>query len=127
MTLKISQISQLSTPSLPRVDHSTKTKHRHQTKKYKTKLHTSAPAHIKISCTQATGPAIRTRAPTQSTKAKSITQTGRASTVEAARSQLENEVHQALADMDTDTRELLSYIQLTRNPKFKKNWSTSSA
>ena len=29
--------------------------------------------------------------------------------------------------MDTDTGKLLSYRQLMRNPKFKNNWSTSSA
>ena len=70
MTPKISQIPQLSTPSLSRVGHSTKTKHRHQTKTHKTKLHTSAPAHNTRLRTQATGPAIRTRARTLSTKTK---------------------------------------------------------
>ena len=127
MIPKISQIPQLSTPSLPRVDHSTKTIHRHRTQKHKTKLHTSAPAHNTRLRTHATGPAIRTRALTQSTKTKSITQTGRAETVEAAISQPENDVHQDLAVMDIDTGKLLSYRQLMRNPKFKKNWSTSSA
>ena len=29
--------------------------------------------------------------------------------------------------MDTDTGKLLNYKQLRRNPKCKKNWSTSSA
>ena len=65
MMPKISQIPQLSTPSLPRVDHSTKTKHRHRTKKHKTKLHTSPPAHNTIARTQAIGPASRTRSRTQ--------------------------------------------------------------
>ena len=54
MTLQIPQIPQVSTSLLPRVDHSTKTKHKHQTKKHKTKLHTSEPAHNTRSHTQAT-------------------------------------------------------------------------
>ena len=74
------QVPQLSTPSVLRVDHSTKTKHKHQTKKHKTKFHTRAPAHNTISQTEATGPASRTRARTQLTKLENKTQTGRAST-----------------------------------------------
>ena len=127
MTPKFSQIPQLSTPSLPRVDHFTRTKHRHQTNKYKINLHTKAPAHNTRSRTQATGAASRKIARTQSTKTKSITQTGRAATVESAISQLENDVYQALVAMDADTRKPLSYRQLMRNPKFKKNCSMSSA
>ena len=45
MTPPIPQIPHLTTPSLTRVDHSTKIKQKHRTKKHKTKLHTSAPAH----------------------------------------------------------------------------------
>ena len=45
---------------------------------------------------------------------------GRASTVETTIAQLENDVHQALAVMDADTGELLNYIKLMRNPKYKK-------
>ena len=123
MMSKLSQIPQLSTPSLPRVDQFTTTKHRHQTKNHKTKLHTSAPAHNTILCTQANGPASRTKAHTQSTKIKSITKAVNAATVEAAIAQLENDVHQYLAVMDTDTGKLLNYRQLMINPKFKKNWS----
>ena len=52
-------------------------------------------------------------------------QTGHASTVDAAITQLENGIHQALSVMETDTGKLLSYRKLTRYPKFK-NWSTSS-
>ena len=40
--------------------------------------------------------------------------------------QLDNDVHQALAVMDADTRKILNYMQLLRNPKYKKNWTTSS-
>ena len=40
---------------------------------------------------------------------------------------MENDVHQALAVMVTDTGKLLNYRQLMRNPKYKINWSTSSA
>ena len=32
-----------------------------------------------------------------------------------------------MAVTDTDTGKIISYRQLMRNPKFKKNWSTSSA
>ena len=118
MAPKISQIPQLSTPSLPRVDHSTTTKHRQRTKNHKTKLNTTAPAHNTRLHTHATGPAIRTRARIQLTKI--ITQTVRAATVEAAMAQLENDVHQALAVIDTYNGKLFSYRKLMRNPKFKK-------
>ena len=40
---------------------------------------------------------------------------------------LEIEVHQAMAVMDEQTGRLLNYKQLMRDPKYKKNWSTSSA
>ena len=52
---------------------------------------------------------------------------GQASKVEKALARLGNDVHQALAFMNTDTGKLLNYRQLTRNPKYKKNRSTSSA
>ena len=42
-------------------------------------------------------------------------------------SNLENEVHQAMAEMDEDTGRMLNYKQLMRDPKYKKHWSTSSA
>ena len=54
------------------------------------------------------------------TKLENKTQTGHASTVDADISKLENDVHQALAVMDTDTSKLLSYRQLMGNPKLKK-------
>jgi hypothetical protein len=41
--------------------------------------------------------------------------------------QLESEVHQAMAVMDADTGKLLNYRQLIRDPKYQKEWSTSSA
>jgi hypothetical protein len=40
---------------------------------------------------------------------------------------LEQQVHQALAVMDRDSGKLLNYKQLTKHPKYKKQWSTSSA
>ena len=40
---------------------------------------------------------------------------------------LENEVHQAMAVMDAETRNILNYKQLMRYPKHKKRWSVSSA
>ena len=51
MAPQMHQIPQLSTPSLPRVDHSTKTKLKNLTRNHKTKLHTSAPAHNRRSRT----------------------------------------------------------------------------
>ena len=115
------QVPQLYTPSVPRVDQSTKTKHKHQTKKHKTKFTTTAPAHNTRSQTQATVPACRRRARTQLTKIKNKTQTGHASTVYADIAQMENDVNQALLVIDTDTGKLLSYIQLMINLNFKKN------
>jgi len=41
--------------------------------------------------------------------------------------QLENEVHQAMAVMDADTGKLLNYRQLMRNTKYREAWSLSSA
>ena len=55
------------------------------------------------------------------------TKTGQASTVDKIIAQLVNDVHKDLAVTDTDTGKLLSYRQLMRNPKYKKNWSISSA
>ena len=40
---------------------------------------------------------------------------------------LEIEVHQVMVVMDEQTGRLLNYKQLMRDPKYKKNWSTSSA
>ena len=40
---------------------------------------------------------------------------------------IENEVHQAMAVMNTETGKLLNYKQLMRDPKHKKRWSVSSA
>ena len=40
---------------------------------------------------------------------------------------LEIELHQAMAVMDEQTGQLLNYNQLMRDPKYKKNWRTSSA
>ena len=40
---------------------------------------------------------------------------------------LENEVHQAMAVMDADSGKMLNYRQLMRNPKYRKQWSISSA
>jgi hypothetical protein len=41
--------------------------------------------------------------------------------------QLENEVHQAMAVMDADTQKLLNYHQLMRSTKYRDAWSLSSA
>ena len=41
-------------------------------------------------------------------------------------SNLENEVHQAMAGMDEETGNMLNYKQLMRDPKYKNHWSTSS-
>ena len=120
MTHPNHQVPQLSTPSVPRVEQSTKTNRKHRTKKHKTKFHTIAPAHNTRSRTQAAEatPASSTRERTQLT---------RLSTVDATIAQLENDVHQALAVMDTDTIKLLSHRKLMKNPKHKNNWSMSSA
>ena len=42
-------------------------------------------------------------------------------------SNLEIEVHQAMAVMDGKTGRLLNYKQLMQDPKYNKNWCTSSA
>ena len=55
------------------------------------------------------------------------THKGHASKVETTIEQLENDVLQDLAVMDTYTGKLLNYRQLMRNPKYKNYWSTSSA
>jgi hypothetical protein len=41
--------------------------------------------------------------------------------------QLENEVHQAMAVMDADTGKLLNYCQLMQSTKYRDAWSLSSA
>jgi hypothetical protein len=40
---------------------------------------------------------------------------------------LKNEVHQAMAVMDADTRKLINYRQLMRSTKYRETWSLSSA
>jgi hypothetical protein len=40
---------------------------------------------------------------------------------------LENEVHLAMAVIETDTGKLLNYRQLMNSPKYKKTWSLSAA
>ena len=40
---------------------------------------------------------------------------------------VENEVHQALAVLDTETGKILNYRQLMRHPAYKKYWQLSSA
>ena len=42
-------------------------------------------------------------------------------------SNLEIKVHQAMIVMDEQTGQLLNYKQLMRDPKYKNNFSTSSA
>ena len=54
------------------------------------------------------------------TKIKNKTQTGHSSTVDADIAQLENDVHQALEVIDTDTGNILSYRQLMRDLELKK-------
>ena len=122
MTPPNPQVPQLSTPSVLRVDQSTTKTHRHQTKKHKNTFQATAPAHNTISWTQAAKapPESRTRARSQLTKLENKTQTGHASTLDAAIAQLENDIRQALAVMDIDTGKLLSYRQLMRKPNFKK-------
>ena len=122
------QVPRLSTPSVPRVEHSTKTIRKHRTNKHRNNFHTTSPAHNTRSRTQAdeAPPVSRTRARTQLTILENKIQTGQAYTVDAAIAQLENDYNQVLAIMDKDTGKLLSYRQLMRNPKFKNNWSTSS-
>ena len=122
MTPPNPQMPQVSTPPVPKGGQSTKTIHKHQTKKHKNKFQPKAPAHNKISRTQAAEapPASRTIARTQLKKLENKTLTGYASTVYAAIAQLENNAHQALAVMNTNNDKLLSYRQLMRNPKLKK-------
>ena len=113
------QLPSLSTPSVLRVKQSTKTKRKHITKKNKTMFHTTAPAHNIISRTQAaqTQPTSRTSARTQLARLENKTQKVKASTVETTIAKLENGIHQALAVMNTYTRNLLKYRQLIRYPK----------
>ena len=40
---------------------------------------------------------------------------------------IENEVHQAMAVINTESGKLLNYRQLMRDPQYKKQWSISSA
>ena len=69
----------------------------------------------------------RKRAHTQLTILENKTQIGQASTFDATIAQMEIDVHQYLAVMDTNTSKLPSYRQLMKNSKYKNNWSTSSA
>ena len=114
------QLSSLSTPSVPRVE-KFKKQRKHRTKKHKTTFHTTAPAHNTRSQTQSaeTPPASRIIACTQLARLENKTQKGQASTVETTIAQLENDIHQDLAVMDTDTGKLLNYRQLMRKPKNK--------
>ena len=91
-------------------------------------INTTAPAHNTISRTQQakTSPASRTRACTRITRMENKNQKGQASKLQINIAQLENDIHQALAVMDTDNGKLLNYRQLMRNPKYKNNWSISS-
>ena len=129
MTQPNPQVPPLFTPSVPRAEQSTKTKRKHRTKKHKTTFHTTAPAHNTRSRTNTaeTLPASRTIARTQLSRLENKTQKVQSSTLYATIAQLEDDVHQALAVMDTDTGKLLSYRQIMRNPKYKNNWSTYSA
>ena len=70
MTLPSPQVPQLSTPSVLRVDQSTKTNHKHRTKKHKNNFQATGPEHNTISQTQAAEapPESRKRARTQLTK-----------------------------------------------------------
>ena len=68
----------------------------------------------------------RKRAHTQLTILENKTQIGQASTFDATIAQMEIDVHQYLAVMDTNTSKLPSYRQLMKNSKYKNNWSTSS-
>ena len=85
-------------------------------------INTTAPAHNTRSQTHKTKtpPASRTRARTKLTRMENKTRKGQASTLEITISQLENNGHQALAVMDTDTGKILNYRQLIRSPKYKR-------
>ena len=91
-------------------------------------FNTTEPAHNKKYRTQEaeTTPAGRTRAYTQLTRMENKTHKGQSSQVETIIAQLENNFRQYLAVVDTDTGKLLNYRKLLINPKYKKNWSTSS-
>ena len=70
MTPPNSQVTQLSAPSVPRVDESTKTNHKHRTKKHKNNFQATGPEHNTIAQTQAAEapPESRKRARTHLTK-----------------------------------------------------------
>ena len=108
------QTPQLSTPSVPRVEQSTKTIRKNITKKHRTKFHTTAPAdNTRLRTQEAEAPpASRTRPRTQLTRLENKTQTEQASTVDATIAQLENDFQQALVFMDKDTGKILSYRKL---------------
>ena len=126
MTQPNPQLPTLSTPSVTRVEQSTKAKRKHITKNHKSMFNTTEPAHNKKYRTQEaeTTPAGRTRAYTQLTRMENKTHKGQVPKSKITIAQLRNDVHQALAVMDTDTGKLLNYRQLMRNPKYKNNWST---
>ena len=123
------QIPTISMPAVPRVEQSTITKHKNRKKRHKHTMSTAVLAHNTRYRTQKTKkpPARRTRAHTQVTRMENKKQKVKSSKVETTISQLENDIHQALAVMDAETGKLLNYRKLMRNPKYKKNWSTSSA
>ena len=111
MTQPNPQLPKISTPSVPRLEQSTKVKRKHRNKRHKSTFNTTSPVHNKISRTQtaATPSAIRIRARTRLTRTENKTHKGQASKVETTTAQLENDVYEALEVMDTDTRKLLNY------------------
>ena len=84
-------------------------------------MKTTAPAHNTRPWTQKseTPPFSRTRSRTRIIIMANEKRKGQASKVETTITQLENDFHQVLAVMDTDTSKLLNYRQLMRNPKYK--------
>ena len=44
-----------------------------------------------------------------------------------ASADIENDVHQAMAVMDKASGKLLNYLQLMRDPLYKKEWNISAA
>ena len=99
------QLPTISTLSVPRVEQSKKVKSEHRIKRHKSAFNTTSPAHNTRSraWTSATPPASRMRAHTLLTRMENKTQKGKSSKLETTISQLENNIHQDLAVMDTDT------------------------
>ena len=75
----------------------------------------------------------RLRQPTRSSLGKSnkhqalLVQAQQTNSILRKFRRIEEEVHMAMAVMDKDTGKMLNYRQLLRHPKYKKEWSTSSA